>query len=168
MLYYSTFTKRIRHRTSDLMELLTTHSLRIHQGLPMPFIHDFRDLIHGYTSISLPKDVIAIIQEDGLSLPYNHYGPYNKYGVINFISEPFQEYIPMSHLSPGYYDNLVNHINSAMTNVYYGLERQHQYALEVRHRRVIETLKLERLAAQPPASKRRKVDITDVCYYASD
>jgi len=74
----------------------------------------------------------------------------------------------MSHLSPGYFDNLVDHINGAMSNVYYGLERQHQYTLEVRHRRVLDSLKLERLAAQPPAPKRRKVDVTDVCYYASD
>jgi len=168
MLYYSNFTTRIRHRTSDLMELLGTHSLSIHQGKPMPFIHDFRDLVHGYTAISLPKDVIAIIREEGLSLPYNSYGPHNKYSVINFISEPFREYVPMSHLSPDYFDNLVDHINGAMSNVYYGLERQHQYVLEVRHHRVKESLKLERLAAQPPAPKRRKVDVTDVCYYASD
>lgn len=168
MPYYSNFTTRIRHRTSDLMELLDTHSLSIHRGKPMPFLHEFRDLIHSYTAISLPKDVIATIREDNLSLPYNSYGPYKKYSVINFISEPFQEYVPVSHLSPGYYDNLVNYINDAMTNVYHGLERQHQYTLEVRHHRVIETLKLERLAAHPPASKRRKMDITYVCYYESD
>ena len=168
MLYYSNFTTRIRHRISDLMELLTTHSLRIHQGKPMPFIHEFRELIHSYTAISLPKDVIATIREEGLSLPYTCYSPYNKYSVINFISEPFQEYVPVSHLSPHYFDNLVNHINGAMTNVYYGLERQHQYALEVRHRKVIKSLKVERLAAHPPAPKRRKVDITEVCYYESD
>jgi len=168
MLYYSNFTKHIRHRSSDLMELLSNHSLSIHQGKPMPFIHEFRGLIHSYTAISLPKDVIATIREEGLSLPYTCYSPYNKYSVIHFISEPFQEYVPVSHLSPHYFDNLVNHINSAMTNVYYGLERQHQYALEVRHRRIMESLKLERLAGQPPAPKRRKVDVTDVCYYGSD
>jgi len=168
MLYYSNFTTRIRHRTSDLMELLSNHSMNIHRGKPMPFIHEFRELIHSYTAISLPKDVIATIREEGLSLPYNSYAPHNKYSVIHFISEPFQEYVPVSRLSPDYFDNLVDHINGAMTNVYYGLERQHQYTLEVRHRRVMDSLKLERLAPHPPAPKRRKVDNTDVCYYESD
>jgi hypothetical protein len=74
----------------------------------------------------------------------------------------------MTHLSPYYFDNLVEHINHTMTNVYYGLEQQHQYVLKVRHRRVMNALKLELIAQQPPAHKRRKLDMTDVCYYHSD
>ena len=162
MLYCSSFTKRIRHRTSDLMDLLTTHSLSIHMGKPMPFIHEFRDLVQTYTAISLPKDVIAIVKEQGISFPHNNYT------VLNFIPDPFEEYVPMTHLSPYYFDNLVDHINHTMTKVYYGLEQQHQYVLKVRHRRMIEVLKEERLAQQPPAHKRRKVDMTDVTHYGYD
>jgi hypothetical protein len=55
-----------------------------------------------------------------------------------------------------------------MTNLYGALERQHQYVLEVRHHRVMEALKQDQVAQQPPAHKRRKVDITDVCYYESE
>jgi len=166
MLYYSNFTKRIRHRTSDLMDLLSTHSLRIHQGLPMPFIHDFRDLVHGYTAISLPKDVIASLKEqtEEKGWPF----PHNNYTLSNFMSKPLQEYVPVSHLNPHYFDNLVDHINDTMTNLYGALERQHQYVLEVRHHRVMEALKQDQVAQQPPAHKRRKVDITDVCYYQSE
>jgi len=166
MLYYSNFTKRIRHRTSDLMDLLSTHSLRIHQGLPMPFIHDFRDLVHGYTAISLPKDVIASLKEqtEEKGWPF----PHNNYTLSNFMSKPLQEYVPVSHLNSHYFDNLVDHINDTMTNLYGALERQHQYVLEVRHHRVMEALKQDQVAQQPPAHKRRKVDITDVCYYESE
>ena len=162
MLYCSNISKRIRHRTSDLMDLLTTHSLSIDMGKPMPFIHDFRELIHGYTAISLPKDVIAIVKEQGVSFPHDNYT------VLNFISSPFEEYVPMTHLNPYYYDNLVGHINDTMTKVYHGLDQQHQYVLKVRHRKIMEALKLEEIARQPPAQKRRKVDMTDVCYYETD
>jgi hypothetical protein len=55
-----------------------------------------------------------------------------------------------------------------MTKVYHGLDQQHQYVLKVRHRRIMEALKEERQGQQPPAQKRRKVDMTDVCYYSSD
>lgn len=162
MLYCHNISKRIRHRTSDLMDLLSTHSLNIHTGKPMPFIHDFRNLVQTYTAISLPKDVIAIVKEQGVSFPHNNYT------VLNFIPEPFEEYVPMAHLSPYYYDNLVEHINHTMTNVYHGLDQQHQYVLKVRHQRVMEALKEERLAQQPPAQKRRKVDMTDVTHYGYD
>jgi hypothetical protein len=153
---------KLHIRTDALVGMITKHAWQIHHGLVHGFLQEFKEHIQSYKDIRFPIDIIATIEADEWCYPKGNYT------LAYFLKGIIFDYVPLSRTHPNHLEHLMAYINETMEIIFDAFQRFHKYVLHIRNAKWIEELEQEHSIPGPPAAKRRRVDVTDVCYYDSD